>query len=209
MDRTCHISDLMPGDSVAFGPVDIVGTAVSLGTYPPWPFYHRMCHFAVVAGYNGVSSIYESTVDPGLGPCIHADVNVAGVQVHGLVDRMKIHGERGGLAWRLPLLPYNLWGIQSAQYQDVENVCRLSLGVGYDFRGAWAARFAIGGWTKWYRGRDPDAAKLLFCSEYALYCHQQLGLVSHKLPIEKYHPKATARFLENEGICGPPEEIVL
>jgi len=213
MSRTaaCKFSDLRRGDSVGFSPVDLTGAAISLGTYPPWPFSSRFCHFGMVAGFDGYSALYESTIDAGLGDCLHAKKIVAGVQVHGVLPRLMIHGARGGRAWRLPLLRTSreVWDL--ATDNEWEWPYRSLLGTGYDPWGALSARFLLGGWRKWLRERKPEAGakSLLFCSEFVLLAYQKLGLLPQSVASEKYNPKAAARLLVKRGICGPPEEIVL
>ena len=208
MTRTCKPSDLLPGDSIAFDPVDAIGAAISLGCWRPWPFQERIAHFAMVATYDGQTCIYESTIDPGLGDCIHAEKVVAGVQAHGLTARLTIHGARGGRAWRLPLTlsRRRMW---DSATMDWEWPYRSRLGTGYDFWGAWAARFALGGWRKWWRRPTPGAEKLLFCSEFVVAVYKQLSMVPRNVAPEKYNPKAAARMLVARNVCGPPEEIRL
>ena len=227
MRKTCSISDCRPRDALAFCPVhgDILGNIISLGTLP-WSLRRRFCHFALVAPRNGILCVYESTVDPGLGPCFSARVHVNGVQCHRLVERLELHlGIRRGRVFRLPLSE-RAGGAIWRDYPKERNAimafdvaCSSLLGTGYDARQAWGSRTLLGGaafraYDRLRRRRAPSTndRDFLFCSEFALVVYQKLGLLpyhSRGRPINlAIHPKAAARLLEDCGICGQPEEIL-
>ena len=178
--------------------VDWLGAVISLGTWYPWPFQERISHFGIVADYGTVLSVYESTADPDLGLCRHADKAVVGVQCHDAGGRMQRHANRGGRAWRLRPNPWI-----KPDRDDLQNESRRLLGTGYDFWGAWGARS-----TRIGRRPDPNAERLLYCSEFVLLVFQRLSLLPDDMSIE-LPPKAAARLLVERGVCSPPEEIEL
>lgn len=217
---TSTISDLRHGDVIAFGPVDWLGAAISLGTFPPWPFSLRICHLGIVAPYRGVLSLYESTADIALGPCRHSGLIVSGVQVHSLGRRMRLHlaADRQALAWRLPYRWTVAQGYVNAESVKLEEVCTALLGTGYDAFGAWGARTLAlgwlwrlaGGWLCRCRVAKSDENALLFCSEFVLLVMQSMGWLSSSVRPGRYHPKGAQRLLNRPGgVCGPAEEIKL
>lgn len=218
--RTCSIADCRPGDALALCPVrgDLLGTVISLGTLP-WSLRHRFCHFGIVASYEGVPCVFESTHDAGLGPCLHAGVHVSGVQVHPLAKRLELHlDQRQGMVFRLPLLG------GARLFSDVDNAfaceCRRLLGTGYDARAAFGSRTLLGGAAfrtyDRFRSRPPTGHEddFLFCSELVVKVYDVLGLLpthyrGRRIEPGRFHPKAAARLVQDIGICGPPEEILL
>lgn len=216
---TSTISNLRPGDVIAFGPTDWLGAVISLGTFPPWPFSLRICHLGIVAPYRGVLSLYESTADIALGPCLHAGLIVSGVQVHQLDSRLKFHLiDRRALAWRLPRRTWKIArSCLRAESVKLEEVCTSLLGTGYDAFGAWGARTLalgwlwriVGGWLCRCRVAKTDENALLFCSEFVLLVMQSIGWLPASVRPGEYHPKGARRLLNRFRVCCEAERIVL
>lgn len=208
---TCKPSDLRPGDAIAFGPVAFdrdplgwaIGRGVSAATWP-WNLKFSVCHFAVAAGYNEQLAVYESTIDRGLGDCLHAGRHVKGVQVHPLDERLRLHLDvRDGQAWRLPLA--------KGEWQPtlLERLCRAQLGLPYDLWGAFCARSFGLGWARHLRPILKGANWKFYCNEFVLYVYLLMGWLPCGVVPSKENPKSSAKLLVNRGICGPPEEIEL
>ncbi len=217
MQRKSSISDFYPGDLAIFAPVSwrysplgwAIGHTVSAATWP-WDLGFQACHVGLVAPYGKRLAIYESTIDRGLGPCLHTgELFARGVQVHSLEDRLKLHlGPRGGQVWRLPLRStkrlhsLTLW----AREAELRDACVADLGRPYDALGALQARFFGLGWTRRYRRARTDANRAFFCSEWAAKIYQDMGWLGDVIPSHE-NPKSLVRLLVDRGICGPPEEI--
>ncbi len=190
---------------------------------------------AIVAPYRDQLAIYESTIDKGLGLCLHAHRDdVKGVQVHPIEGRLKLHlGHRGGRAWRLPWQfrgSYDAIGyarmadrlsltyyceLIDAQRRYARMADRLSLtcqgilGYPYDLLGAFQARSLGFGWTRHFRRARPDANRKFYCNEFALHVYQDMGWLPDDVIPSKENPKSTVALLVKRGICGQPEEILL
>jgi len=183
-----------------------IGRTVSAATWP-WNLDFAVCHMALVGPYGGAEAIYESTIDKGLGPCLHAHRDdVKGVQVHPLEGRLRLHlAGRMGRAWRLPLTRPNSW----ASLDHLEQACVARLGVPYDLLGAFQARTFGFGWTRRFRRTRTDANRKFYCNEFCLDVFRDIGWAGAGVIPSNENPKSTVALLVKRGICDEPEEILL
>ena len=211
--------DFKPGDIIVTEPARLfsLGTLVSIFT-KPWGLRRRYCHVAIVAHYDGVLSVYESTDDEALGPCSHCgETGRRGVQVHPLDDWLKVLGQRKGTAWRFPLHkdvrrkllggtePNPYLSSPPADWTKVGEACQKYLDRRYDVVGAMRARdIFLGRFFRWWNGTTNGST--LFCNEYVGTTLLDMNIV-HTFNPAAYNPKSFARYLLCNGITHQPEKI--
>jgi len=135
--------------------------------------------------------IFEATSRCAL-PCLFAGKHVSGVQAHPLYERI---AHFRGTVWHYP----SVVRLTLPQIDNLGRYCINSLGLPYDWWGAWLSRRTLLRWLShhWLRS---TSRRYLFCSEFVVLA----GLWC--LPLD-LAPTPLARLAIQRGILQPPERV--
>lgn len=168
------------GDLFGFSGSGWVSKAITLLTYG-WPGW-GISHVAIVAPYDGVPSLYESTTLTDL-VCKHAKRRLKGVQVHDIKDRIEAYEGR-------------IWYYAAARLVSrfsqvlMEDFLREQLGKEYDAIGALRSGGKLFSFVESLL-REEDLSDI-YCSELAAAVLRLVRLLSTN-NVSKWNPAALLR----------------
>ena len=158
-----------------------------------------LSHVGIVVEHPDYRSplIFEATTRCSL-PCLYANERVSGVQAHRLAERI---AQFSGSVWHYPLtIPLGL-----RQMANLRRYCVDSLGLPYDWWGAWLARRTFIRCLTRRFVRDRTLGKL-FCSEFVVRAWAAVAFTG--LPAD-LAPTQLATLAVKRGFLQPPEQVIL
>ena len=200
--RPLRLHGILPGDLIGFAACTPLAVAIRactcgginhVGIVTAWPPRDLTDHPRPSRQFPPV--LCESTANP-CGPCVSQGIEVRGVQVHFLRQRILSHA---GRVYHYPLAER----LTERQQDILQEFCESHLGTEYDYHGAADARHTlIAALVRAVRGEDLDE---VFCSEWAAACYRELGLLDANP--SRFSPSRLVRYQRRAGVLGKPRRV--